>query len=312
MEYLLLLPAAALLYGVLVVAPSWVCYRSVFSRRRVRTFDQVDLSATYYAAFAQRLKNAVTFLRERPHETVNVTANDGVVLSGAFWDAGAPRTALLLPGYGGVPLCQFGLQAETLYRAGFNLLLVDQRAHGASGGSQSTLGMKEADDVLAWTEEVRRRVPGGTVLIYGISMGCTAAAFAADRLDPETVRGLILDCGFSSPEEQILWDLRKRHLPRRLMMPWVRLFIRRQIGKDPRQSVTDPLRRTAIPALFLHGEEDRTVPIAQGKQNYGACASPKACLWVPGAQHTTALTAGGKAAEETLFSFLRGLCRFEI
>ena len=50
-------------------------------------------------------------------------------------------------------------------------------------------------------------------------------------------------------------------------------------------STMDALKKTHIPVLFIHGSDDRFVPVEMTYENYKACASPKRLLIVPGANH---------------------------
>ena len=50
-------------------------------------------------------------------------------------------------------------------------------------------------------------------------------------------------------------------------------------------STVDALKQTTIPVLFIHGTDDKFVPIRMTYENYMACASPKRLLVVPGAAH---------------------------
>ena len=45
------------------------------------------------------------------------------------------------------------------------------------------------------------------------------------------------------------------------------------------------LSQCRVPVLFIHGTDDRFVPVEMTYENYKACASPKRLLIVPGAQH---------------------------
>ena len=61
----------------------------------------------------------------------------------------------------------------------------------------------------------------------------------------------------------------------------------RDLGGDPRD--TEPIRMVGlvepVPLLLIHGEADRTVPLADGRR-LAAAAGPSAEHWtVPGADH---------------------------
>ena len=55
----------------------------------------------------------------------------------------------------------------------------------------------------------------------------------------------------------------------------MRLLGKLDFHEDIYERVSDSLRHTDIPVLFLHGEADLTVDISQGLENYNACASEK-------------------------------------
>ena len=62
----------------------------------------------------------------------------------------------------------------------------------------------------------------------------------------------------------------------------------RDLGGDPRD--TEPIRMVGlvepVPLLLIHGEADRTVPLADGRR-LAAAAGPSAHHWtVPGADHS--------------------------
>ena len=50
-------------------------------------------------------------------------------------------------------------------------------------------------------------------------------------------------------------------------------------------SCTDAMRECKVPVLFVHGTDDRFVPVEMTYENYKACTAPKRLLVVPGAEH---------------------------
>lgn len=45
------------------------------------------------------------------------------------------------------------------------------------------------------------------------------------------------------------------------------------------------MRKSKVPVLIIHGEDDSFVPCEMSRRNYEACASEKELLIVPGADH---------------------------
>ena len=119
----------------------------------------------------------------------------------------------------------------------------------------------------------------------------------------EDMLTVILDCGYASPYDQLSSEMKKRRLPRILMMPTLLLLARIRPGLNLRTKLSAPLSRTRVPALFLHCEGDKVVPPAQLEENYAACASEKERILVPGGSHTTAFLAGGDEVKRRILAF---------
>ena len=291
--------------GVLIGAPSVVMYRIVFGRKDRPHLLESDLSKTYYAPYAETLLRAFGELQKLPKEPVALYSFDGLRLYGEWYDGGFSKTVIFCHGYGGTPYHQFSPQALALYKAGFNLLFPIQRAHNESEGKHTTLGIFESKDLLLWIEWAKKQPECKEILLYGISMGCSAIEYASDALDHDTIRGMILDCGFTSPWDQLSFDAKKHHLPAKVFLPLIAFYAKRWIGIDLRKDTREFLPKAAVPALFCHGTADRTVPLSQGLKNYEACASEKEKYIVEGAGHTLCYLYGGKEAAFQLDQFIQ-------
>ena len=94
-----------------------------------------------------------------------------------------------------------------LHDAGMVVLVVSLRGSGASGGSAQTFGLKEAMDVRAAVEMLRRRayVDPARVSVLGIGTGANAAVIAAEQ-DP-SIAALILDRPIESFEAAMVGRL---------------------------------------------------------------------------------------------------------
>ncbi len=301
MHVLWILLIAAGLYVFFFAAPAVVAYHHIFARKPERS---LNLSQGAGTPFGEQIAASRDELLATGGRTVSVTSRDGLRLCGTYVDCGSVKTALFLHGYRADYLSCCAVQAMAFRREGYNLLLIQQRAHGRSGGTQTTLGMYEQFDLLDWVEWVRRETGTEQIVIYGVSMGGTTAALASDRLDPAVVKVIVDDCGFTSPYDQIAWDGKKRGVPPWTVMPVIRLLAKWRLKTDIKTSVSDSLSRTTIPCFFLHGTADMTVPYRQGVANYESCASDKELYTVEGGGHTVSFMAGGEACREALFAFV--------
>ena len=222
-------------------------------------------------------------------EKVSIRSFDGLTLRGEYLvRPGSVRTVVCVHGYRATGIENFAPVLPVLADMGCDILLIDQRTCGTSEGKAITFGMKERFDVLAWcrwlTEERGVTQP---VFLDGISLGCSTVLMASDLDLPENVRGIIADCGYTSAYE-IIASVMKRMLkiPPGPVMPLLQLAARAELGMPlDAVSAEDCVRRTAIPVLFAHGEQDHFVPAEMGKRNHAACASRKWLLLSPEAAH---------------------------
>src|SRR5271168_525471 len=83
-------------------------------------------------------------------EDFNVTAPDGITLRGWKVRPQNPNGAWVLVFHGVADNCVGGLgQAHLLLRAGYSVVMMDARAHGASDGAMATYGWLERRDTSA-------------------------------------------------------------------------------------------------------------------------------------------------------------------
>lgn len=318
MKYFLIAAAAAAgLYLLWIVLPAVICFFVIFSPKKREEFTAENLAGTCREPYAGRILAAQAAVRALPQQRVRVTAQDGTELRAGWFpnpDGIHGDTVILcVHGFRATALGNFAPQAEHFFRQGYSLLLIDQRAHNDSPGRFVTLGLLEREDLLRWIGWAAEQPGVRNLVLYGVSMGAATVAFASDRLDGAEggglVRALVADCGFDCPRDQMLRDCRKRRLPGAVLMPVMRLCGRIFWRADLYDSARESLSRTTVPAFFLHGTADGTVPLAVGRGNFDACASEKEWEAVAGAHHTLAYLAGGAATENKIDAFIEKYLR---
>jgi fermentation-respiration switch protein FrsA (DUF1100 family) len=79
-----------------------------------------------------------------------------------------------------------------------------------------------------------------------------------------------------------------------------------QGGYDLKQaSVTDKIKKSKTPTLFIHGEEDKLISVEDVYVLFDACAAPvKKLLIIRGAGHVQSSLANPDFYFETVFAFL--------
>lgn len=253
-------------------------------------------------------------LLAQPCEEVRILSGDGTRLVGHWLPAQEPkRLVICMHGWRSPWHVDFGQRSELLSRTGCSVLYAEQRGQDASGGEYMGFGLTERYDALAWAQWAEA-LPGDLpIYLFGVSMGATTVMMSAGSDLPARVRGVIADCGFTSPGA--IWRYiteKKIHLPYDLGGGIVEDMVRRRIDVGPDDySTTEALRQTTIPVLFIHGTDDAFVPIEMTYENYKACAAPKRLLVVPGAGHCMSYFTDPAGYEAAVTAFWRDFDRPE-
>ena len=283
-----LLCFAGLLLIVLLIAG--FSYRTAFYSSAHRKEDHYALpQGEQYEKEQPRMLSLIQEMDEIPYEAVTISAHDGTKLAARYYHVqdGVPLQ-IQFHGYRGTALRDFCGGNKLARESGQNTLVVDQRAHGRSGGRTITFGIRERMDCLCWAEYASQRFGSNTpIFLSGVSMGAATVLMASELELPCNVIGIIADCPYSSPEAIIRKVCREdMHLPPALVMPFVRLGARLFGHFDLKEaSAVQAVRNTDIPILLLHGEDDRFVPCDMSREIFYACAGEKTRITFPGAGH---------------------------
>lgn len=220
---------------------------------------------------------------------VEIISRDGIRLAGHFYECPtARRIVVAMHGWRSTWAKDFGVISQFFHSNDCSVLYAEQRAQNQSEGEYMTFGLLERYDCLDWVNWVNEEF-GEAVPIYlaGVSMGATTVLMASGLELPANVRGIVADCGFTSPHA--IWKHvveSNLHLSYALHDSQVKKMVQKKIQMDPQEhSTVDALKECRVPVLFIHGAEDSFVPVSMTYENYRACTAPKELLIVPGAEH---------------------------
>lgn len=241
-------------------------------------------------------------------ETIEIKSHDGIRLVGHWHKCDNPKRVIIaMHGWRSSWSRDFGVISDFWHKNNCNVLYVEQRAQGNSDGAYISFGLMERFDCLDWVNWVNEngceKLP---IYLGGVSMGASTVLMASGLNLPKNVRGIIADCGYTSP--YAIWNY---VMQKNLGMPYGRFskalasdLCKRKMHMGPEDySCTEALSKSHVPVLFIHGTDDRFVPVEMTYENYKACASPKRLLIVPGAGHGMSYLVDKKSYEEDVKQF---------
>ncbi|MDD9967466.1 MAG: alpha/beta fold hydrolase [Myxococcales bacterium] len=204
-------------------------------------------------------------------------AVDDRIHLGAWWIPSPKRrgTVIAVHGYSGGK-SQLLEEAREFLRLGWSVLLVDRRGSGGSSEAYTTIGYREADDVLAALRfVVDRERTSGPIVLYGRSMGA-AAIMRAVSIDGSRINGVILEGVFGRLSETVARRFELMGLPAHplsdLLVFWGGFqFDFSGFAHNP----VDYARSVRVPTLMLHGRADPRATLAQAVAVYEALSGPK-------------------------------------
>lgn len=190
-------------------------------------------------------------------EDVTLRTEDGVDLHAWFIPRpGARRVVLFFHGNAG-NISHRGESVAVFYALGLDVLIIDYRGYGRSGGSPSEEGLyRDARAAWGWLTEERGYTPS-QVILFGRSLGAAVAAQLAAETQPA---GVILESGFSSAR-----DAAHDIFP----------LLSRVVLLRYRFDAAAAIAQAKSPVLVLHSPGDEIIPYRLGRQLYAAAPEPK-------------------------------------
>ncbi len=283
--------SAAVLIAALILLIAYLCFRKAFYAPQSKKPDEAEYrlpKGKIYEPYRDTMLEWIKEMRALPHEDLQITSFDGLTLCARYFEKypGAP-IELMFHGYRGSAESDLCGGVQRCFALGHNAFVVDQRTAGRSEGEVISFGINESRDCHSWLEFMGRRFgPDARIILTGISMGAATVMMAAGKPLPDTVVGVLADCGYTSPKAIIRKVIRDMKLPPGPAYPFVRLGAKLFGHFDPEADApVEAMARCRVPVIFFHGEEDAFVPCDMSRENYAACKAPKMLVTTPGAGH---------------------------
>jgi fermentation-respiration switch protein FrsA (DUF1100 family) len=207
-----------------------------------------------------------------PFEALTIDTADGERLRAWLMTPPPPQAArariLYFHGNGG-NLSNWSPIVAGVARRGYSVLAVDYRGYGLSTGRPTERGLyRDVDAVVA-----RQAAPNEAALpliYWGRSLGGAMAAYAATVRKPD---GVIIEAGFPSARAAV------RASPVLAVLSLLASY---------RFPAGEYLNQANVPVLMLHGDRDRVIPFALGRELFEQVTAPKEFVTIAGGDHNDA------------------------
>lgn len=172
---------------------------------------------------------------------------------------------------------------EHLKSLGVSVFAYDYRGYGTSQGKPSEQNAyQDIEAAYRYLTDALGILPS-QIILYGRSLGSGTSVEIASR---EPIAGLILESPFTSTF---------RVITRIAIIPFDRFDNLRKIDK------------VRCPVLFLHGTQDRLIPLHHSETLFKQVRSPKQLVEIAGADHNDLLEIAGTQYDQSIETFLQQL-----
>lgn len=287
-------------------------YNRTMKRGNARTERTTKMSGTDWEKYFPLMEERKVFVMAQPHNDVFITSYDGLKLHATYFPAmeqtgkTGKKVVICFHGYTGEGLSNHIAIADYFLKHGYAMLLPDARAHGQSEGEYIGFGCLDRKDALSWIDWVIQECGEDVkIMLHGTSMGGATVLMTSGLDLPDNVKGIVSDCGFTSPKEVFTHVLNNMyHLPAFPAIQGADLINKKLAGYGMDEcNAKNEVKKAKVPILFIHGSADTFVPCSMCHEIYDNCGSPKRKLIVEGAAHAESYYKDMAAYEKALDEF---------
>ena len=266
-------------------------FRRTMIRSNAKRERTQKMSGTDWDKYIPHIRECKAKLAECPHEDMYVTSHDGLKLHATYFPceaAGNPKIAICFHGYTSEGMNDYSTLAIFYRKYGYNLLLVDERAHGKSEGTYIGFGCLDRHDAKLWINKmIEMHGENCKIVLHGDSMGGSTVLMTTGLELPPQVKAAVSDCAFSSAWDVFSSVLKNTyHLPAFPIMHISNMMIKKKAGYELNEcNAKAEVAKATIPILFIHGDKDSFVPCSMVHELYAACKTEKKLVIIEGAGH---------------------------
>ncbi len=264
--------------------------------------DKLDTTPAWYE-YINANQEGREYIYSLNPEDLYINSFDNLKLHALFINNNTNKTIICVHGYKAKDgLYDFGMSAKFLNSLGYNLLFVDNRAHGLSQGKYIGFGVLDSVDVNSWVDYLVTNMNQETIILYGMSMGAATVMNAQNN----KAKAIIADCGFASGYDEVAYQIKKMyHLPPFPIIPISNVLLKLLAHYSLKEKEAyKSIKNYKNNLLIIHGDKDRFAPTGDAYKIFDNATCHKKILIVPGASHAKSYLKDTKLYEQTIKEFL--------
>ena len=293
-------------------------YRRTMKRNNAKVERTMKMAGTDWNQYAPLLQERKAFMLAQDHRDISQMSFDNLKLHATFFPAleeyvdktemaaGKKKAVICFHGYTSKGMSDYIGLSDYYLKRGYAMLLPDARAHGESEGEYIGFGCLDRKDALVWIHWLIQEVGEDVeIVLHGTSMGGATVLMTSGLELPAQVKGIVSDCGFTSPKEVFTHVLNSMyHLPAFPVIQGADIMNKKLAGYGMDEcNAKREVAHAKVPILFIHGSNDTFVPTHMCNEIYDCCASPKKKLIVEGAAHAESYYKDTEKYEQALNEF---------
>lgn len=240
---------------------------------------------------------------------VEIKSDDGLKLVGQYFNYGHDKCVMILGGRC-ESLCYSYYYAEPYDKLGYNILLVDGRAHGNSEGEYNCVGCKEYKDILRWIALAHDELGNSKVMLHGICIGAaTSINVVTSKKCPDYVQGIIVDGMYYSFYQTFANHMKAEKRPVFPFCMIIMFLIGFRAGKNPMFFKPGKLiKRYKGNILMIHSKKDVfSLPYFADKMFESCPSENKRIEWFDEGAHSHVRINNKKRYDEVIGTYLNNV-----
>ena len=297
---------------VIVFTFAYIIFHRVSVRKKPRKNDIHSLFSQNKLDLVgeETIKNTLEWIENSISDHICIDSEDGLKLHAFLINVeNAKGVVIIFHGYRSFGTRDFCLQLPIIHEAGYNIMLVDQRAHGKSEGKYICYGTKECNDAVLWRKKASEiygdEMP---IALFGLSMGGATVLMASGEIpnDDKQVKCVIADCPFYDAQgiiTHVLWKYFKIY-PKPIIhfvKFWCRFVADFNLNSP---TCSEQAKKSSLPFLIFHGKNDEFVPTECSIKLAKEIGESAKLVLVDEARHAEAIYYNGELYKAELLTFL--------